>query len=71
MAKYLLVGRKFINLENVDFIDLGEEGGSTITLYFGGQGDGWRSMQFTGDEATQLWELLEEESFLGTSNPRP
>jgi len=71
MAKFLLVGRKFINLENVDYIDLGEEGSSTVTVYFGGQGDTQRSMQFTGDEATQLWELLEEENFFGTSSPRP
>lgn len=71
MAKFMLIDRKFINLDNIDYIDLGEEGGSTTTVYFGGQGDTGRSLQFTGDEATQLWELLEEESFLGMSSPRP
>lgn len=71
MAKFLLIGRKCINLDNVDYIDLGEEDGSPVIVYFGGQGDTQRVMQFTGDEATQLLELLEEEVFLGTSEPRP
>ena len=71
MANFLLVGRKCINLDNVDYIDLGEEAGSTVTVCFGGLGDTQKSMQFTGDDATQLWELLEEENILGSSKPRP
>ena len=71
MAKFLLVGRKFINTENIDYIDLGEEEKSVITVYFAGAGDAGRSIQFTGDEAGELWEKLEEETTLGTSAPRP
>ena len=70
MAKFLLIGRKGINMDNVDYIDLGEEGNSTVTIYFGGPGDVERSIQFTGDEANELWERLEEESIFGTSEPR-
>jgi hypothetical protein len=71
MAKFLLVGRKFINIDSVDYIDLGEEDKSTITVYFNGPADKNRSIQFTGDEASELWEKLEEETTLGTSEPRP
>jgi hypothetical protein len=71
MAKFLLVGRKFINMENIDYVDLGDEEKSTVTVYFGGPGDGSRCIQFTGDEASELWERLEEETTLGTSEPRP
>jgi hypothetical protein len=71
MAKFLLVGRKLINMENIDYVDLGDEEKSTVTVYFGGAGDSSRSIQFTGDEANELWERLEEETTLGTSEPRP
>lgn len=67
MAKLLQVGRKVINLDNVDYIDLGEEGASSVTIHFASQA----CMEFTGEDATQLWELVEEENFYGTSNPRP
>jgi hypothetical protein len=71
MAKFLLVGRKFINMDNINYIDLGEEESSTVTVYFCGAEDTKKSIQFTGDEATELWERLEEETTLGTSEPRP
>ena len=67
MARLLQVGRKLINLDNVDYVDLGQEGNVCLTVHFASE----KCMEFTGDDATQLWELLEEENFLGTSNPRP
>ena len=70
MAKFLLIGRKSINLENVDYIDLGKEGNGTVTIYFAGSGDDKRNIKFTGDEANELWEKLIEEEILGTSAPR-
>lgn len=69
MAKFLQIGRKLINMDNVDYIDLGEEGNTTVTVYFG-EPETKRSIPFTGDEANELWERLEEESILGTSEPR-
>jgi len=71
MAKFLMVGRKLINMENIDYVDLGDEDNSLLKVYFGGPGDGSRCLQFTGDEAGELWERLEEETTLGTSQPRP
>ena len=70
MTKFLVIGRKCINLAHVNYIDLGEEGSDKVTVYFGGPGDPKESIQFTGDEAIELWERLEEENILGTSAPR-
>ncbi len=67
MPKLIQVGRKVTNPDNVDYIDLGQEGGSGVTVHFASQ----MCMEFTGADATQLWELVEEENFYGTSNPRP
>jgi hypothetical protein len=67
MAKLLQVDRKIINLDKVNYFDLCEEGSSRIIVHF----DSQTCMEFTEESATQLWELLEEENFLGTSSPRP
>ncbi|HEY3277804.1 MAG TPA: hypothetical protein VGJ94_14395 [Syntrophorhabdaceae bacterium] len=70
MAKFVSIGKKFLNLENVDYIEIGEEESSPITVCFGGQGEGWRTLKFSGDDAAKLWEMLEEENILGTCSPR-
>ena len=70
MAKFLLVGRKFINMENVLYVDIGDANHSTLTIYFGNSGDVQKSLQFTGDEAVELWERLTEEYYLGSSETR-
>ena len=67
MAKFMQFNGRVINLENVDYIDLGTEENPRATLHFGSQ----TTIQLTGDEATKLWEVLEEENILGTSCPRP
>jgi hypothetical protein len=71
MAKFLQIGRKSINLDNVDYIDMGKEGSTTVTIYFGGSENDKNSIKFAGDEANELWEKLIEEEILGTSAPRP
>jgi hypothetical protein len=71
MAKFIQIGRKSINLDNVDYIDMGKEGNTTATIYFGGSENDKNSIKFAGDEANELWEKLIEEEILGTSAPRP
>ena len=71
MAKFIQIGRKSINLDNVDYIDMGKEGSATAVIYFAGSDDSKRSIKFIGDEANELWEKLIEEEILGTSAPRP
>lgn len=66
MAKLLQIGKNIINVENVEYFDLGDDEHSTITVHFGSQ----MSLQFTGEDASLLWELLETEIFCsGISNP--
>jgi hypothetical protein len=71
MAKFLQIGRKSINPDNVDYIDLGKERSTTVTIYFSGFENDKNSVKFAGDEANVLWEKLVEEEVLGTSAPRP
>ncbi len=56
MAKFLHAKHKLFNLENVDYIDIGEGKTHKVKIVFSGS----NTLEFSGDEAEQLRTYLAE-----------
>jgi hypothetical protein len=65
MARFTHIMDKLINLDNVDYINLDEGPNHKLEIFFNGSG----SLEFTGEEASELKAYFIEENIMEDTPP--